>query len=107
MTADELRALPYQEYLRTHHWSVIRQAALDHYGEACIMCGDEAAEVHHRTYARIGRERIHDLTVLCRLCHAKHHEKPIDDIPFGIPHWDDLDGIRRHFERIINEERAA
>lgn len=72
--AHELRALPYHDYLRTHHWHTIRRAALDHYGPACVLCGETGqVDVHHRTYARRGEERLHDLTVLCRSCHDRFH----------------------------------
>jgi len=33
-------------------------------------------QVHHLTYARLGRERDEDLVVLCRGCHAYLHCKP-------------------------------
>ncbi|MBA2708038.1 MAG: hypothetical protein H0U59_09565 [Gemmatimonadaceae bacterium] len=74
-TAEELRQLPYREYLKTHHWHIIRRAALDHYGNACLLCGETGkADVHHRTYERRGQERLHDLTILCRDCHGRFHE---------------------------------
>lgn len=70
----ELAALPYNQYLRTHHWQTIRRAALDHYGPACLLCGETGqVDVHHRTYARRGEERLHDLAVLCRPCHKRFH----------------------------------
>ena len=46
--------------------------------------------------------------VLGATCHAKHHDVPLDDdVPFGPPHHNDLDGIRRHFERLIAAEEQA
>lgn len=35
----------------------------------------EAFNVHHRTYERLGKERLGDLTVLCRKCHGLFHGK--------------------------------
>lgn len=70
----ELRDMGYGEYLKTHHWRVVRQAALDHYGRACLLCGETGlVDVHHRTYDTRGRERLHDLSVLCRDCHSRFH----------------------------------
>lgn len=99
----------YDTYLSGEHWQTLRRAAIDYYGDACVLCGatGDRVDVHHRHYKRLGGERLHDLTVLCRDCHAKHHDKPVDDIPFGPPHHDDIDGIRRHFERLIAQEEQA
>lgn len=100
----------YDEYLSGEHWKTLRRAAVDYYGSACVLCGatGDGVDVHHRTYARRGHERLHDLTVLCRVCHAKHHDVPLDDdVPFGPPRHDDIEGIRRHFERLISEEERA
>lgn len=74
-TACRLSELPYELYLRTHHWQTIRRAALDHYGPACLLCGNTGqVDVHHRTYQRRGSERLHDLTILCRDCHGRFHK---------------------------------
>lgn len=101
----------YAEYLQSEHWKTLRRAAIDYYGNACVLCGAKGSkvDVHHRLYVRRGKERLRDLTVLCRDCHAKHHDQPVDDdVPFGPPRHDDIDGIRRHFERLIaNEDQAA
>jgi 5-methylcytosine-specific restriction endonuclease McrA len=99
----------YEEYLASDHWQTLRRAAIDYYGEACVLCAatGDGVEVHHRHYKTQGRESLRDLTVLCRPCHKKHHDQPIDDIPFGPPHHDDIAGIRAHFERLIYEEEQA
>lgn len=73
---ERLRAMPYAAYLRTHHWQVIRRAALDHYGPCCLLCGETGqVDVHHRDYSRRGQERLHDLTILCRSCHERYHRE--------------------------------
>jgi hypothetical protein len=66
----------YSEYLQSDHWQHMRELAREHYGDACCLCGSlERIETHHRTYDRIGRERLSDLTRLCRPCHSKFHDK--------------------------------
>jgi hypothetical protein len=51
------------------HWRAVRAAALAR-DQGCRLCGDDRElEVHHRTYARWGREALADVTVLCRGCH--------------------------------------
>lgn len=112
MDITELRALPYNEYLKTHHWRTISRAARDHYGEACLLCGaTRHTHVHHRTYDRRGEERIHDLTVLCARCHEHWHNEPSDvniirdaivsHLSDGLPHsrWEldsTLEGHHKH-----------
>lgn len=34
-------------------------------------------EVHHRCYDRLGDELVGDVEVLCSVCHAAHHGKPL------------------------------
>jgi 5-methylcytosine-specific restriction endonuclease McrA len=48
----------------------------------CERCGgQDALQVHHRTYERLGAELDEDFEVLCRRCHATEHGKPYDDVP--------------------------
>lgn len=69
-----LSVLQYDQYLDSRHWQRFREIALDHYGFKCAVCGTkDDLEVHHRSYARRGRERLADVTVLCGKCHATHH----------------------------------
>ncbi len=78
MNADE-----YARYLRSPQWKHMRALAHEHYGSRCILCGsmDTTLDVHHRTYARLGCERLADLTILCRGCHSSYHQPPppLDD----------------------------
>lgn len=65
------------DYLAGPEWARTRALALEHYGAACALCGaTRRLNVHHRTYATVGSERLADLTVLCRDCHARYHKKP-------------------------------
>lgn len=63
-------------YLQSEHWKNIRAGALERAKERCQLCNkDERLQVHHRTYENLGHEQDCDLTVLCRACHAKFHDK--------------------------------
>lgn len=76
MTPEEfkLRQAEYRAYLNTPLWKSIRRGALVKYGCICARCGESGNDVHHKTYERVGgSERIEDLEVLCRPCHAAHH----------------------------------
>jgi hypothetical protein len=73
---QNLRALPYGEYLQTPHWKRKREDKLRAVGRRCQVCnhGPDTLEVHHRTYERLGQELDEDLTVLCRACHGTFHD---------------------------------
>lgn len=65
----------YRTYISSPAWrtSAARMAELAASGHRCRICnaggGTARLEVHHRTYERLGRERISDLTTLCSKCH--------------------------------------
>ena len=65
----------YRAYLRTPHWKTVRSRKLNQAGYRCERCGDAKGklEVHHVTYANLGREKMGDLAVLCRNCHRREH----------------------------------
>ena len=75
-----LREMPYSEYLLTTHWQWTRRQRLRIAGYRCERCHSTRArlEVHHKTYERLGQERMDDLTVLCDGCHKETHDLPIE-----------------------------
>lgn len=65
----------YREYLRSPAWDKKRRKRLMIDGYACVRCGRKSRElhVHHKTYERLGRERMEDLETLCKRCHKREH----------------------------------
>ena len=71
-----LRTMPYREYLSTAHWQEIRAQRIRSAKYRCQLCNSGGQlDVHHRTYENRGCEQWADLIVLCRPCHAKHHDR--------------------------------
>jgi 5-methylcytosine-specific restriction endonuclease McrA len=76
---ERLRALPYEQYLRTAHWRAVREAALRRSRGRCGFCGMsiryEDLEVHHRKgkYSSRGQETAKDVIALCLHCHRQQH----------------------------------
>ena len=69
------RRQKYLAYLGSEAWQIRRDFALEAAGYACTLCSATSRlDVHHRTYDRLYSERLADLTVLCRDCHAKFHD---------------------------------
>lgn len=76
-----LREMPYQEYLLTTHWQWKRYRKLAQVGFRCEHCrGTVLLQVHHKTYERIGTERMSDLVVLCDGCHQEQHSEILEKV---------------------------
>lgn len=62
-------------YLISPHWRQTRKKKIKIVGAKCQRCKrkDRPLDVHHKTYKRIGHERMSDLEVLCRECHDLKH----------------------------------
>ena len=72
----------YQAYINSDEWKEKAEAIKQKRGGCCELCGMPGSimsiHLHHKTYERIGNEQDDDLVCLCRLCHAKqHNKKPI------------------------------
>jgi hypothetical protein len=76
LTADDLRDMPYDEFLRSGYWADVRAKVLERDGHRCQGCGaTKGLQVHHHTYAHHGDEARHleDLVSVCRACHRRQH----------------------------------
>lgn len=66
-----LPASAYEVYMRSEEWALKRAQVFSSRKARCQAClGRDNLQVHHITYARLGDERMDDLTILC----AEHHE---------------------------------
>lgn len=61
----------YKTYIRSSAWKTRRSATFCRDNWTCRLCGEPATEVHHLTYARLGRERPEDLISVCEDCHRE------------------------------------
>lgn len=72
-------AKDYSTYLQTNHWKALRKKVYEKYNSECQRCHDsvtsESADVHHRSYKRLGNEKIEDLVLYCNKCHAVIHKE--------------------------------
>lgn len=69
-----LKTIPYNEYLETDHWKILRIKKLKESGFQCQLCkSKENLNVHHITYENRGCEKDEDLMVLCNECHMEIH----------------------------------
>lgn len=79
----------YQKYLEGAHWKEFRSRVLTSRNrcETCNLSNiwsrffyGQNLNVHHLTYATIGRETDADVAVLCVTCHAKEHGLPAQEL---------------------------
>jgi 5-methylcytosine-specific restriction endonuclease McrA len=74
---QELRAMPYEEFLKSFYWRAVKAYFLSFMGAYCRECRRKGIplDVHHTSYEHHGNEHrnLEDLKVLCRECHGKRH----------------------------------
>lgn len=64
----------YKKYLQSKKWKDKRNKVLERDRHACRVCNSSnRLNVHHRTYERLGKEYLNDLTTLCEDCHMLFH----------------------------------
>lgn len=65
----------YNKYLLSPQWKTLRMRVLGRANGVCEGCmSTVATEVHHLTYARVGREMLFDLVAVCESCHRLIHQ---------------------------------
>jgi hypothetical protein len=68
--------LNYETYLNSGKWKEIRKIILERDQYICQMCKiNDAVQVHHLTYKRLGNEQLFDLISVCLDCHNKEHNQ--------------------------------
>lgn len=69
----------YRAYLKSPEWRSKRAKVLDRAGGWCERCRTRRAlHIHHKTYARLGDEKLTDLEALCAGCHVREHPDKVD-----------------------------
>lgn len=64
----------YRRYVMSAEWKAIRTQVFTRDNWHCVVCfSDKKLRAHHRTYIRLGRELISDLSTLCKRCHKIVH----------------------------------
>lgn len=68
--------VPYRVYVRSDAWAAVkaryRKSKLP---QKCVVCQSAVVDIHHKTYDRLGAERLTDLVPLCRKHHDRVHER--------------------------------
>lgn len=65
----------YRDYLHSDHWQELRERyRACKLPQVCFVCWDPNVDLHHKTYKRLGEEKLTDLLPLCRLHHDLAHK---------------------------------
>jgi phage terminase large subunit GpA-like protein len=64
----------YSAYLRSPHWLRLRARYKRERPWRCVCGARKGLQLHHKTYDRLGDERLEDLTPLCQRCHTLLHQ---------------------------------
>lgn len=60
----------YEARIRSAQWKNMKRSLIKWRGNRCERCGLETPlELHHKTYERLGNERLSDLELICSTCH--------------------------------------
>lgn len=65
--------MTYGQYVVSDAWRWFRADWMRRHGTYCKRCGRAGLDLHHVSYARLGRERDDDVVLLCRQCHEAFH----------------------------------
>jgi hypothetical protein len=79
LSKEELKRMPYPEFLKTNYWRSVADQVKKRDGYRCVVCNSpKDIAAHHRTYQHHGEEHLFmsDLTTLCEPCHSRHHFPP-------------------------------
>ncbi len=73
--AMETNRQRYEEYIASPAWGEKRRRYFaSKLPQGCVVCGADRVQLHHRTYRRLGREKLQDLVPLCQPCHSAGHD---------------------------------
>lgn len=70
-----MRPVDYRTYIRSDAWRHKKTAyRASRLPQDCYICGISPVDLHHKTYKRLGNERLTDLLPLCRTHHQAAHD---------------------------------
>lgn len=106
----------YLDYIESPAWKRKRSNKIVEQTKRGKVCCEDckrsisyrSLQVHHETYARLGSERLTDLSVLCNECHAKRHgklelfqETPLPELSLSAQRMNNLrNAVLNELERI-------
>ena len=73
----------YRDYMNSAAWEAVKRRYRNStLPQKCLVCGNSQVHLHHRSYDRLGRERLNDLVPLCQ-----EHHRGVHDFAKAHPSW--------------------
>ncbi len=100
----------YSNFIRSNAWRSKRKKFLASklFTGCCWICGSKnRIQVHHKTYVRIGKEKLNDLVALCENCHNELHDKLSEKIN-SRANWNEVRRMRKKFikqKKFLNKDK--
>ena len=96
----------YAAYIRSSAWAKVkRRYRASKLPQHCAVCGDAKVDLHHRTYKRLGNERLTDLIPLCRPHHGDVHAMVKESANRSkVNLWSAVRRLRRQYVREANRD---
>lgn len=70
-SVEELKDMPYEQYLQSKWWRMIIRIYKD---KKCAQCSRKyELNLHHISYENLGEERPNEVITLCKRCHKDLH----------------------------------
>ena len=93
----------YSEYMTSSLWAKTkRRYRTSKLPQRCMVCGDPQVHLHHRSYERLGNERLSDLVPLCQ----KHHEG-VHDFAKANSNWSLWKATNEYLKRNSRQRQKA
>lgn len=93
------REMSYAEYINSREWQMVRERYKESgLKKICYCCDahDQPLDLHHKSYKRLGHERLNDLCRACQQCHRKIH-RLVEERGWDI--WRATRHVRRQCQR--------
>ena len=107
----------YDKYLRSEHWQSFRERFFKTSavaknmrrkfgGVRCEFClADGVLHLHHKTYKRLGKEKLSDVVLICKTCHEAVHKRHRSKKNKGL--WDATNRVRKRAKKHQEPKRNS
>lgn len=95
----------YRDYITSDEWREFRIKYYETHKKECRACGSKLkVNLHHKTYKRLGAERLADVVPLCEYHHSELHKKVRKN---KLNLWTATEEYIRNVRKVRNSKRVV
>lgn len=95
----------YRDYITSDEWKWFREEYYKTHKKECRACGSKIrVNLHHKTYKRLGHERLADVVPLCEYHHTELHKKVRKN---KLNLWTATEEYIRNVRKVRNSKRVV